>query len=115
MKKLIFCLLLCSISLCGCGNSKSEAKNDIEYTISTQEDVSIPDETRETFRVVIQEDATEEDLLTVFDEIDKDDIDNVTVWFYSSEEAIENGPYDVGMIERTGDEEPELTFGGLLK
>lgn len=71
----------------------------ISYQVETEEDVSYADVKRMTFRVIIDPAATDDELLQVFKEIDKNKYDNVTIWFYKDKSELDD-PYTVAMLER---------------
>lgn len=78
--------------------AKEEATT-IEYKVDSKEDVSYADVKRKTFRVIIDPNATDEQLIEVFKEIDEEKYDNVTVWFYKDKSEV-NDVYTVAMLER---------------
>ncbi len=83
--------------------------NSIDYELVTSEDYGISLKNHK-FRVVIDEKATDEQLLWVFNKLNDKKYEEVTAWFYKMKSSIEAGdPYDVAMIKRTGKESPMIT------
>lgn len=79
--------------------AKEEAKT-IEYEVLTEEDISYADVKRVAFRVIVSPDATDEQLIAIFNEVDEKKYDDVTVWFLKDKSEMDTG-YSIAMIERT--------------
>lgn len=83
--------------------------NSIAYEVVTSEDYGIGLKNH-SFRVTVDEKATDEQLLWVFEKLDDSKYEEVTVWFFKKKATIEAGdPYDIAMIRRTGQENPKVT------
>ena len=62
-----------------------------------------------SFRVVAAADASDNQLLWVFNKLDNKKWRDVIVWFYKDKATVNTGDsYDIAMIKRTGDGAPEI-------
>lgn len=82
--------------------------NSISYEIVTSDNYGVGLKSH-SYRVIIDENATDDQLLWVLSELDDRKYEEVTIWFYKSKSSVENGAYDVAMIERTGSDSPKIT------
>lgn len=71
----------------------------IDYKIVTSEDLAAKEH---TYRIIVDTSATEEQLVAIYNELNDSKYEELTLWFYSSQEAVDTGPYDLAMIERIG-------------
>lgn len=111
MKKVILlAFLVVTMTLClfGCASTEQDEVVLPAYTIESQEVYGIG-EKNYSWRIIIEGEATDEELLLIFDELDDNKYDESTMWVYSSEEAVALGLYDVAMVERLGKEAPTIT------
>ncbi|MDK2801583.1 MAG: hypothetical protein PWQ70_3202 [Clostridiales bacterium] len=82
--------------------------NTIAYEVVTSEDYGVGLKNH-SFRVIVDEKATDEQLLWVYSQLNNSKYEEVTIWFYKSKSSIENGVYDVAMVERKGTAYPTIT------
>ena len=89
-------------SLHFCCNAESESpttSGETEYKVVNTSDYGRDGQKCKAYRVVIDKDATDAQMLEVFFELNKDGYYQHTVWFYGSEQEVEEGPYTIGMID----------------
>ncbi|WP_206458657.1 hypothetical protein [Anaerovorax sp. IOR16] len=103
----VFITIFVILCMVGCGKTK-EVVSVPEYEIETEEDYGIALKNH-SWRVIIEDEVSDEQLLLIFDEVDKNKYEETTMWVYSSSEAIKAGAYDVAMVERVGKEPPTIT------
>lgn len=82
--------------------------NSITYEVVTNEDYGVGLKNH-SYRVIINEDASDAQLIWVFAKLDDSKYEEVTVWFYKNKASVELGVYDVAMIERAGKDSPKIT------
>ncbi|TCX51982.1 MULTISPECIES: hypothetical protein [unclassified Dehalobacter] len=106
------------MALAGC---TKEAKHASDPAAAPTPDYSIPYEVindqdygtdlkNHSFRVMAAADASDNQLLWVFNKLDNNKWRDVIVWFYKDKATVNAGdPYNIAMIKRTGDGVPEIT------
>lgn len=82
-------------------------ESKIEYEIITSEEYGIGS-LNHSFRIVVDSNSSDEQLLWVLKKVDNKKYEEVTIWFYTSKKYT-NGPYNVAMVERTGSKSPNIT------
>lgn len=89
--------------------SPIEVDNSIAYEIVTSEDYGTGLKSH-SFRMVINKNATDDQLKWVLSQLDNGSFEEITIWFYDDKTSIEKGDmYNVAMIERTVGNEIKLT------
>ena len=82
---------------------------NIPYEVINDQDYG-SDLRNHSFRVVAAADASNDELMWVFNKLDNKKWRDVTVWFYKDKATADAGnPYDIAMIKRTGAGAPEIT------
>lgn len=71
----------------------------MQYKVVNTSDYVRDGQKCKAYRVVIDKDATDAQMLEVFFKLNKDGYYQHTVWFYGSEQEVEEGPYTIGMID----------------
>jgi hypothetical protein len=84
---------------------KEEPVEMIDYEVVNKEDVSFSTTKRINYRIVVSEEATDDQLKLILSELDTKKYDEVTIWFFKDKSEIENYmPYTVAMLEKINDE-----------
>ncbi|ADY56942.1 hypothetical protein Sgly_2666 [Syntrophobotulus glycolicus DSM 8271] len=92
------------------GVTQPEANYSIKYEVINDQDYGT-DLKNHSFRVVVAADASDDQLLWLFNKLDNKKYTDVTVWFFSDKKLVDNGdPYDVAIAKRIGRAgEPKIT------
>jgi len=84
---------------------KEEPVEMIDYEVVNKEDVSFSTTKRINYRIVVSEEATDDQLKLILSELDTKKYDEVTIWFFKDKSEIENYmPYTVAMLEKINNE-----------
>ncbi len=81
-----------------------------DYTEASSEDYGAGDTKGHSWRLIVNPEISLEELGLLVSVFDDDKYSEITIWCYSSSEAVEAGLYDVAMIERGSDGVVDVTL-----
>lgn len=101
-KRKWFVVLVILLLIGSSRQSKNEDTNvdAVEYKVITSEDVGIGLKDH-TFRISASKDITDEQILWLVSDLDKNKYNELTIWIYDSKESYEGfSKYNIAMVER---------------
>lgn len=112
-------VVIMAFLMCSCGKSNTSSTNKVftpAYRVSNSSEYAAGTEKGKGYRIVVIPPITDEQLLTIFNEVTSSDNYNYhTVWFYASEDEVIQGAYTVAMLEqKTKGASPQITRSGTV-